>query len=287
MNDSQTLRKYPASKTSDLVNDSDFPTIDLPTVADGVVSAVNTTGELRTSSVVKAHASSSDKLEFGAEFGALLTAVDGATVIFNFDTSNQWQETLGGNRTLAFTNASKGQRVLILLIQDATGGRTVTWWSNIYWHHALAPVLDPTPLGRDLIVLECVSTDDGYGVPVWEEVCRKTSAPRKGITTATDGATVTFDPRVSPTQLLTLGGDRTLELQDGSYYVGMKFALKLIQDGTGSRTVTWWSTIKWAGNAAPTLTPTATYADWFGFICTDASASPKFDGFILGQGLAP
>ena len=36
-----------------------------------------------------------------------------------------------------------------------------------------------------------------------------------------------------------------------------RLRLKLVQDGTGSRTVTW-PTIKWAGGAAPTLTTTAT-----------------------------
>jgi hypothetical protein len=37
--------------------------------------------------------------------------------------------------------------------------------------------------------------------------------------------------------------------------------LTLIQDGTGSRTITWPATVKWAGGAAPTLTTTANARD--------------------------
>lgn len=227
----------------------------------------------------------SDKLAFLASFGALHSNTDGATITFDFDVADQHYVTLGGNRTLAFSHASVGQRVLILLYQDATGGRTVTWWSNIAWNNGLAPVLDPTASGWDLIVLECTGLD-GYSVPIWKEVSRSTSAPRRGITSDTDASTITFDLRVSPKHKVTLGGNRTLALTAGSFYVGQVFALKLTQDGTGSRTVTWFSSIKWAGGSAPTLTTTAGHSDWLGFICTDASGSPKFDGFVIGQDLA-
>lgn len=37
--------------------------------------------------------------------------------------------------------------------------------------------------------------------------------------------------------------------------------LKLVQDGNGSRTVTWPSSVKWSGGTAPTLTTTASRAD--------------------------
>lgn len=285
MGDSLTLRRYPPTKISDLVNDGGFPTIDLPTTVDGVAVGVTTAGELRTSSVVKVHASSSDKLEFGAEFGAYSTAADGATVTFNFDTADQWKVTLGGNRMLAFTHASVGQVVKLVLYQDGTGDRTPTWWSNINWDKGIAPIIDPTAAGWNAVVLMCIGTDT-YGVPVWLELCRSTSAPRRGITTATDGATVTFDTRVSPDQQVTLGGNRTLAIQSKGLYVGLRFTVKLIQDGTGSRTVTWWSTINWAAGVVPTLTTTANKADRFMFECTDASGSPKFEGYVIGQGLA-
>ena len=245
-----------------------------------------TTGKLlRASPTVTYYsvaAGAEDKIEFGATFKDFRTATDGATVTFDLDLSDQWQVTFAGNRTLAVSNASVGQVITILRYQDATGNRTPTWWANIAWDNGLAPVDVPTASGWSMTVLACVGLD-AYSVPNWKEVCRSTSAPLTGITTATDGATVTFDLRVSPRQKVTLAGNRTLALTSGSYYVGQTFDIKLTQDATGSRTVTWWSAIKWTGGTIPTLTTTAGKSDWFRFICTDASGSPKFD--ILGTSM--
>lgn len=259
-------------------------TADAPTTVENVPAWSTTTGKLRSWSSVKIHASSSDKLETAASFRGVSTASDGATITFDLNAADYWVVTLGGNRTLAVSNVSVGQLIAIRLKQDATGGRTVTWWTGILWNHSLAPVLDPTAGGTDLIVLLCVGVD-GYGAPIWEEVCRKSSAPRKGVKTLTDGSTVTLDPRVSPKMQVTLGGNRTLAIAGANCYVGQVLMIKLIQDGTGSRTVTWFSTINWAGGSAPTLTTTANRADVIGLVCTD-TAGPKFDGYILGQGLA-
>ena len=96
----------------------------------------------------------------------------------------------------------------------------------------------------------------------------------------TDGATVTFDMSVSNLHTVTLGGNRTLALSNVA--AGQSFVLRLAQDATGSRTVTWFTTIKWAGGAAPTLTTTASKTDVFGFICTSAG---NYDGFVIGQNL--
>ena len=96
----------------------------------------------------------------------------------------------------------------------------------------------------------------------------------------TDGSTITFDLNSSNTHSVTLGGNRTLALSNAS--VGQKFIIRLTQDGTGSRTVTFFSTIKWAGGVAPTLTTTANKTDVFGFICTSAG---NFDGFVVGYNL--
>lgn len=100
------------------------------------------------------------------------------------------------------------------------------------------------------------------------------------LVTATDGSTVTFDLSSGNIQSVTLGGNRTLALSNGT--VGQCFILRLIQDGTGSRTVTWFSTIKWPGGSAPTLTTTASKIDVFGFITT---SSGNYDAFIIGQNL--
>jgi hypothetical protein len=100
------------------------------------------------------------------------------------------------------------------------------------------------------------------------------------ITTDTDGATVTFDLSTS-LHRVTLAGNRTLALSNET--VGQTFVLRIIQDNPGgSRIPVWFTTIKWAGGSAPTLTTTAGKTDVFGFICTSAG---NYDGFVIGLNL--
>jgi hypothetical protein len=100
------------------------------------------------------------------------------------------------------------------------------------------------------------------------------------ITADSDGATITFNMATSNVHSVTLGGNRTLAVSNVS--AGQRFMLRLLQDGTGSRTVTWFTTIKWAGGSAPTLTTTASKADLVGFLCTSAG---NYDGFVVGQNI--
>jgi hypothetical protein len=60
------------------------------------------------------------------------------------------------------------------------------------------------------------------------------------------------------------------------------FSVSITQDATGSRTVTWFTTIKWAGGSAPTLTTTASKRDRFVFVRT---GSGTYDGMIAGQNI--
>ena len=101
--------------------------------------------------------------------------------------------------------------------------------------------------------------------------------------TDADAATVTIDlsdKTKGKIRTITLGGNRTLAISNGT--VGQAFMLRLVQDGTGGRTVTWFTTIKWPGGVAPTLTTDINKADVFGFIITSAD---NYDGFIVGQSL--
>lgn len=100
------------------------------------------------------------------------------------------------------------------------------------------------------------------------------------ITTASDAATVTFDLTQSKYHKVILGGNRTLALTGG--VVGQSFVIKLVQDGTGSRTVTWFANITWPYDVVPTLTTTINRADVFGFFCT---GNNTYDGCIIEQGV--
>lgn len=98
------------------------------------------------------------------------------------------------------------------------------------------------------------------------------------VTADADGATITFNLDTSDKHSVTLGGNRTLALSGG--HDGQIFMLILKQDGTGSRTVTWFGNLRWAGGSAPTLTTTAGKEDYFTFI---RRSSSDFVGFVTGQ----
>jgi hypothetical protein len=75
-------------------------------------------------------------------------------------------------------------------------------------------------------------------------------------------------------------GNITIALSNGT--AGQCFIIRILQDGTGSRTVTWFTTIKWAGGTAPTLTTTASKADTMGFEITGTNT---YDGYVVGQNI--
>jgi hypothetical protein len=82
--------------------------------------------------------------------------------------------------------------------------------------------------------------------------------------TLTDGATITWDVGSSPVAKVTLAGNRTLSAPTNSA-AGQFISLTVIQDATGSRTLTWNSAYEFTGDVAPTLTTTASKADLFVF----------------------
>jgi hypothetical protein len=76
----------------------------------------------------------------------------------------------------------------------------------------------------------------------------------------TDGSTIAVDWSNGATQSVTLGATgRTVTFANP--VAGQVYRLIIKQDSTGSRTITTWPTIKWAGGSAPTLTTAASKAD--------------------------
>ena len=82
--------------------------------------------------------------------------------------------------------------------------------------------------------------------------------------TLTDQATVTWDASTQDVCKLTLGGNRTLAAASNGT-TGQFISILVIQDGTGSRTLTWNAVYEFAADTAPTLTTTASKGDVFVF----------------------
>lgn len=99
--------------------------------------------------------------------------------------------------------------------------------------------------------------------------------------TPSGGGTATLDLSLANEHRITMpAGNITIALSNDTN--AQKFIVSILQDGSGSRTVTWFTTIKWAGGSAPTLTTTGSKRDTFGFIRT---GSGTYDGFIVGQNI--
>ena len=82
--------------------------------------------------------------------------------------------------------------------------------------------------------------------------------------TLTDGATINWAVNAEPVAKVTLGGNRTIAAPTGSA-TGQFVSLLIIQDGTGSRTVSWNAVYEFAGDTSPILTTTANRGDLFVF----------------------
>ena len=87
-----------------------------------------------------------------AQRGSIVTLTDGATVTPDFSLGNNFTLTLGGNRTLANpTNLTAGQSGIILVLQDGTGSRTLSFGSYWKFPGGSAPTLTTSGSAVDLL----------------------------------------------------------------------------------------------------------------------------------------
>lgn len=92
-----------------------------------------------------------------------------------------------------------------------------------------------------------------------------TAAQRGTITTLTDGATITPDFAASNNYTVTLAGNRTLA-NPSNLTAGQSGSIFIVQDGTGSRTLSFGSYWDFASGTAPTLTTDASAVDRVDYI---------------------
>ena len=118
----------------------------------------------------------------------------------------------------------------------------------------------------------------------WEDTGKRRdkAASYADIKNNADATTVTFDLDVANVHQVTLGADRTFAVSSPSS--GQRFMIRVLQDGTGGHSGTWFNTIKWAGGAPP-VQPAAGHANeasLYGFLCVGTNT---YDGFVIGTGI--
>ena len=97
---------------------------------------------------------------------------------------------------------------------------------------------------------------------------------------ANSSTAITLDLTNGTVQIITLTGNATITMPTATS--GKSFIMYLKQDATGSRTVTW-STVKWAGGTAPTITSTASRQDILSFFADGTN----WYGVVVGQNYTP
>ncbi len=97
------------------------------------------------------------------------TLTDGTNIDWNASTQDVCKVTLAGNRTLnAPTNPTTGQFITILIIQDGSGSRTVTFNAIYEFKDDTAPTLTTTASKGDVFVFR-------YNGSKWLEMGRNTN----------------------------------------------------------------------------------------------------------------
>ena len=143
-------------------------------------------------------------------------------------------------------------------VKIADGGTNLLDIANSSSDVVIKPLVD----AKDIIIHQYDGTslvefnDGGYS--------KFTSAALNPEQTLTDASTVTWNALTQPVCKVTLGANRTIGLASGGV-AGAFISILIIQDGTGSRTISWNAAYEFASDTAPTLTTTAAKGDLFVF----------------------
>ena len=98
-----------------------------------------------------------------------------------------------------------------------------------------------------------------------------TKGQRGEVTALTDAATITPDLNDSNNYSVVLAGNRTLD-NPTNCTAGQSGSIFIVQDGTGSRTLSWGSYWDFAGGTAPTLSTAASSVDRIDYIVRSATS---------------
>ena len=139
-----------------------------------------------------------------------------------------------------------------------------------------------TPSSANLISV--VTDETGSGVLVFNTNAALTNPTVTNYVetpfTANSSTAITLALTNGTVQIITLTGNATITMPTATS--GKSFIMFLKQDATGSRTVTW-STVKWAGGTAPTITSAASKQDILSFFADGTN----WYGVVVGQNYTP
>lgn len=247
--------------------------VTLPAEADGVEFFISNTGSTNTLQI-KNDAGTAQGTPIVA--GASVTIVsDGTSWFIDSKLSNVVEDTtpeLGGDLNVnTFSLIAPGGPELLKFDRTSSAVNEITVKNNSTGN---APelkatgddtnidlVLTPKGTGEAKVGANTIldSSDIGASVQAYDANTAKTNVAQEytatqnfDATTLIDAATINWDASANQVCKVTLAGNRTMaaptNLKDGATYI-----LTIIQDATGTRTITWNSVFKWPAGTAPTL----------------------------------
>ena len=172
---------------------------------------------------------------------------------------------------IAANNAADADQYALMQKSGSGSDATTTWSKTLTGSTLAGTTLSGAVTGADQIMSAVTHKD--YSETVYA-----------GGDTST---AVTLDETNGNTQTWTMTGNCTFTMPSGSgLQAGTALTLILTQDASGSRTGAFTS-VKWAGATAPTLTTTATTGvDILTFITFDGGAAPTWYGFTAGADMS-
>jgi len=133
-NASGQLVDGPTPPSGDMVGTTDTQTLTNKTLTSPVISAPQFTTQ--------------------AYFDAEVDNGDSSTAdTIDWTAGNKQKSTLTGNCTFTFTAPSGPANLILKLIQDGTGSRTVTWPATVKWPEGVAPALSTAASSVDIVSL--------------------------------------------------------------------------------------------------------------------------------------
>lgn len=213
------------------------------------------TGTIKIDVIAPVTANSAVKIS--SQYGIITSDTDGATITFDCSVSNRHIVILGGNRTLAISNATSGQIIILELVQDGTGSRTVTWF-----------------VGPALTVTMTIATPgvvtSGQDIPTGTPVVFTTTG---ALPTGLVAGTTYWWTRVNA----TTGNVSTS-------FANCQAGTLIATSGSQSGVHTMKTAIRWASQTAPTLSTGKFTGDIFNIYIRDAAAG-VYEGLVAGQGI--
>lgn len=173
----------------------------------------------------------------------------GATATVDVSQGRAFTMTLTGDNTIAFSNVPSDSgfgatEIAITATQDGTGSRALAWPGSVTWAEGVAPHMPQAAAATATFFLR--TTDSGT---TWLGRGEGAMQPSKAVNQGSLSGTETLDLSAGMSFYGELTGNTTFAFSEVPAAGFLVLTLRVKQDGTGGRTITWPGSVSWAGGA--------------------------------------